>query len=891
MARVNSTLQAFNRGRISPLALGRTDLKRTAFSADEQTNWIPRVLGSMMLRPGTQYIATTKSSLTAVHIPFIFASDDTAYLQLTDSAMRIFVSDTAITRAAVTTPILNGLFTYDLSNWTDDDDTGATSQWGAGGYMQLQGTGFASARRYQEVITVETGTAHALRIIVQRGPVELKIGSTVGASDYAIETLGTGTHSLSFTPTGNFFIEFSNLQSYSSLVDSVAIEASGTMELPTPWLAADLRSIRWDQSADVIYVACDGYQQRKIERRGTTSWSIVLYEPKDGPFRVINTTGVGIAPSATSGDITLTATDPFFKSTNVGSLFKIESIGQTVTLTATGADQWTDPIRVTGVDNSRVFDIDITGTWSATVTVQRSVGEIGDWADVAGLSFTTNQNTTHDDALDNQIIYYRMGIKAAGYASGTADLTLAFGSGSNTGVVRVTEFLNETTVSAVVLDNLGGTTASTNWYEGDWSPRRGYPSAVALYEGRAAWAGKSKIWLSISDAYESFDDGFLGDAGPINKSIGTGPIDRINWIFPGNRLVLGTDSAEASIRSSSFDEPLSPTAFSIRFPSTLGSTNVPIVKVDNTGIFVQRGGAKVSRLVYNDTSYEYGSASMTTLVPEIGEPSIIRLAVQRLPDTRVHCVRSDGTVAIMIDDAAEDVSAWVEVEMGGTDAVVEDVFVMPGDLEDRVYYLVARTINGSTVRYLEKWALESECAGGTLNKQLDSFILYSGASTTAMTGLSHLEGATVKVWGNGLYNGSYTVSGGAITLSTAVTSAVIGLTYRARFKSTKLAYGGEDGNTALVQRKRLVALGLLLHNVHKLGLQVGTDFDNLDYIPVIGANGAEIAADTVTENFDVELFSVNDTYGIDNRLCMEANAPYPVTVLAAILGVKTDEKL
>jgi len=34
-----------------------------------------------------------------------------------------------------------------------------------------------------------------------------------------------------------------------------------------------------------VYVACDTLQQRKIERRGARSWSIVLYEPEDGPFR------------------------------------------------------------------------------------------------------------------------------------------------------------------------------------------------------------------------------------------------------------------------------------------------------------------------------------------------------------------------------------------------------------------------------------------------------------------------------------------------------------------------------------------------------------------------------------------------------------------------------
>jgi hypothetical protein len=52
--------------------------------------------------------------------------------------------------------------------------------------------------------------------------------------------------------------------------------------------------VRFDQSADVLFVACEGHQQRRIERRGTSpnarSWSVVLYQPEDGPFDLLNVT-------------------------------------------------------------------------------------------------------------------------------------------------------------------------------------------------------------------------------------------------------------------------------------------------------------------------------------------------------------------------------------------------------------------------------------------------------------------------------------------------------------------------------------------------------------------------------------------------------------------------
>lgn len=896
MSKENVSLYAFNRGIVSQLGLARIDLDRTRLSAEIQTNYIPRTLGSMMLRPGLGYIAGTKEDETAIHIPFVFATDDTAYLQFTDQNMRVYVDDTPITRTSVSTAVNNGMFDTDISGWTDaDEGATASSSFATGGYMALLGTGFDKAIRHQSVNVAaeDQGVKHGLRVVVERGPVEILVGTSAGDDSYFKATLDTGVHSLAVTPTGVFFIQFQSALSYTVLVDSVCVEAGGIQDVPAPWVEADLRSMRWDQSADVIFVACNGYRQRRIERRGETSWSIVNYEPNDGPFRAINTSEISITPSALSGDITLTASSAFFTTTNVGSLIKVDSVGQTVELSATGADQWTDPIRVTGVDESRIFDIEVdiaTGSFVGTVRIQKSVGEVGNWSDVSGLSYTGDASTTHDDELDNQIIFYRIGVKTGEYTSGTAAVSLSYSSGSNTGIARITGFTSETVVDAIVLDAFGGTDASLNWYESEWSERRGFPSAIALHESRLAHAGKGKVQLSVTDAYDVFDSNTEGDSGPISRTIGKGPIDGVNWLFSGNRLVLGTDSNEPSIRSSSFDEPLSPTAFNIKFPSSQGSANVPIVQIDQTGIFVQRGQTTVYRLVYSEgTSYDYTSGEVTTLVPEIGEPGIIRTAAQRQPDTRIHCVRSDGKVAVWLNDPAEDVSCWVLVE---TDGIVEDVFVMPtGTVEDRVYYLVKRTINGETKRYLERWALESECQGGTQSKQADSFITYSGDSTSTLSGLDHLEGESVVVWADGVYNGAYTVSSGSIIVDTAVESAVIGLTYTAQFKSTKLAYATEMG-TALNQKKIVPNLGLVLYNTHKLGIKYGAELDDefLDPLPDT-EDGEEVADDTLWTDYDQEFFPFDGDWDTDSRVCLQSEAPFPVTVLACSMGIRTNEKI
>ena len=72
MPQENVPLIAFNRGLISQLALARVDLRRTALSADIQTNYVPRVLGSMMIRPGLGYTGETKDNAFGVGLQFTY---------------------------------------------------------------------------------------------------------------------------------------------------------------------------------------------------------------------------------------------------------------------------------------------------------------------------------------------------------------------------------------------------------------------------------------------------------------------------------------------------------------------------------------------------------------------------------------------------------------------------------------------------------------------------------------------------------------------------------------------------------------------------------------------------------------------------------------------------
>lgn len=890
----NVTLHNFNRGRISRLGLGRTDLDRVKLSSETQTNWMPRALGSMMLRPGLGYLGSIRNNVECRIVPFVFQSTDTALLELTTTAMRVWIDGSVVTRSSALSTISNGTFSSDLTSWTDADESGATSTWTdaastGSGYMALYGTRYSRARRRQTV-SASSG-AQNLSLHIERGPVFLRVGSSTGADDYLSErTLRSGHYSLSIVTTGNYFLELSGNTEYPALVDSVSVESSGHMIVDTPWSSTDLTNLRWSQSNDVVFIACRDVPQKRIERHSTESWAVVDYVANDGPFRNVNVTATRLTPSGLSGEVTVSSDRPFFSQGNAGGLIQITSVGQSVSATFTAPSQASDSIRVSGVGSGRTFTIFIsTATSANTILIQRSIGEEGSWQVVGGLGYTSSTSETYTDGLDNQIVFYRLYSPSSASTNTTAAGQLTYSGGGVSGVVRVASAISSTQASCIVLSRLGSTAASELWSEGDWSPLRGYPSAVALHEGRVFWAGKSKLWGSVSDNFESFDADStdLGDAGPINLNIASGSNETIDWLLSLTRLMMGSPLSEAQAKTSSLEEPLTPTNFALRDISTQGSASVQAVKIDQRAIFVQASQSRIMEIVLGQSQLDYDTIDRSVLIPEIGEPAITRLVVQRQPDTRVHFVRSDGTVAVLLSDPVENILCWLDVETNG---VVEESAVLPGAVEDEVFYVVRREVNGSTVRYLEKWALESEARGGPTNKMADSFIVQNSTATTTVSGLDHLVGSSVIAWGSTDDLGSYTVSTtGTITLSAASTTTVVGLPYYGTFVSSKLAYAAPSGGSALTARKKLSHLGVILADTHSQGLRYGPSTDRLQNLPRI-ERGQSVSTGRVWSDYDNDPVIFPGSWDTDSRLCLLSAAPRPVTVLAAVIGMETREK-
>jgi len=748
MADIQPLIHSFNAGEISKAALNRVDLERTRLNAEIQENLFPYAIGKALMRPGTQLLGRSLNGTSRL-LPFAKTLDAKAVLELGVNAsaqgkLRVWIDGALIVRPSVSATVTNGSFSSS-SGWTSTLTGDASAGFSSSG-LQLVAPGRGSkASVTQSVATTSSGIQHALDIVVAHGPVHFRCGSAIHLEDYISDTvLDAGMHSLAFTPTGaSFWVEFYTKTTYSVQVTSIAVASAGTMEVDAPWGQTELRNIRYDASLDVVFLSRDGEPQYKIERRGNESWSVSRYQSDDGPFTIARTADITLQPGATFGNTTLTASEAFFQSTHAGALFRLSHEGSVITCGLSALDEHTENIRVIGIhgaadNHERQFTVAVTGTWSGVLTVERSFDGPDSGFKAYGSTIIGNGTTTPtEDQDDNAIVYYR--VRMTTYTSGTAYVTLTYAGDGGTGIVRIVSVDSSTLANVEVLTDLRNVSATKNWLEGEWSDKRGYPTAVSFFDGRLFWPRSDRFWGSVSGDYYGFSLDVVGDSGSIQRDIATGGnLATVNWLLPLQRLIFGTSGETVSARTSAFDEPLTPTNITLKAASTQGASPVTPLKIDARGVYVQRSTTRLYELLYDIESGDYRASSLVrqhetlgqSAAPDLFDDGFVELALQRQPETYIWAVREDGQVPIMIYEPDEKVAGWIRFRTGyiagvgaGDDRVLS-LAVLPSEGEDEVYLEVERNLTQAS--YAQNWLFQdSNNSFTTTNATLSTGADYS----------------------------------------------------------------------------------------------------------------------------------------------------------------------
>ena len=207
-------------------------------------------------------------------------------------------------------------------------------------------------------------------------------------------------------------------------------------------------------------------------------------------------------------------------------------------------------------------------------------------------------------------------------------------------------------------------------------------------------------------------------------------------------------------------------------------------------------------------------------------------------------------------------------------SVIESVAIIAGDDEhDEVWISVKRTINGSSVRHIERF---KAYAFDDLEDAyfVDDGVIYDSTSTTTITGLDHLEGETVAVLADGVRQANKTVASGQITLDEAASTVQVGVPIQYRLQPMKL----NMRDLAYIPTRNIVRIILSLYR--SLGGTYGPNSDTQDNIPYPVSTydtGPDLFTGTLLLPFD-------GSYDNNGDLLFQGSDPLPMTTRA--IGVK-----
>jgi len=620
------------------------------------------------------------------------------------------------------------------------------------------------------------------------------------------------------------------------------------IEIVTPYLEADLYDLDFEQSADVMWITHNDYAPRKLTRTSATSFSLDIIPFTKGPFLerndIANDDDVTMACSVVAKDATgtLTASAATFESGHTGALFKLThpknaaNIAEKLTKTSASGSS-------TGIAIKGTFKFTVQGEWAGTAILQRFVTGETDYENYRtfvsrnkAIPRTVQWSGVEED--DN--ISYRINLTESGGGEATAELTSD--ESTRDGIVRIDSVTSPTVANITVLvalDSVDGTDTTKRWYEGAWSAVRGYPTSFTFFEERGVYAGTSynllTVWLSESGDYEDFEEG-TNDSDSFSRILPS--TNAIRWLKSLDVLLAGTVGGEWLIGPQTLGDILTPLNCTVKQQTTYGSSKVQPMKVNDAILFVDYVSRKIREMVFqNDPKYKFVAPDLTALAEHITKGGISSIAYQKSPDSIVWATlttpftRADDSVISLISmvyERDQDVVAWSAHPLGG-DGIAESVIVIPSTTEDEVWLSVKRTINESTVRYIEQMQPRD---WGTDDEDIffvDSGLTYDGDATSTITGLTHLIGETVQVLGNGAKFADEIVdSNGEITLVETVTKAHVGLSYEYKLKPMRFDLVTQAG-TARGSIKKIYEIVVSFYKTLNAQFGDGTDTRSFDW--------------------------------------------------------------
>lgn len=711
------TNRGFARGLVSPYLFARPEIEDFPYSARHMDNFIITKEAATQTRPFTVHVDECRSPSTEKRlIKFIYSasSGDTYIVEAGHEYMEFVRAGARITETSLTI-------------------TGATQA---------------------NPCVITTSTAHGLT-----AGDHVKISSIVGMVElnggrYIVETPSTTT--LSLKDVHGNAVNSTNYTAYSS-GGSVA----RVYKIASPYQESDLQELKFSQSADVMYITHPSYTTRKLSRTSHTSWT--LAEASYGPS-VSGPTALSVTAGGSGGGLTYEYTVTSVAASGEESLAGVEA-AKTIT-----AITLNNPIRITAATHGYTSGQEVLLSGISGTT------ELNDRRFVISVADANNFDLVGIDGTSGYTAY-----TSGGSSFRTSDVI----TNANEPTTAAPHVITWTAVSGItryaVYRKLYGVwgfigySSSTTFsdpnitpdtsqgvpeYQEEFRGTGNYAGAVTLHQQRVVYGGSDNepdtVKASQTGAYDNFSTHTpLGDADPVEFTLASTEVNRIIHLVSLRRLIALTGSSEWAIEGNS-SGTLIPSAINARPYTGHGASHVRPVVIDNDILYVQARGNVIRSLFYDFDRDSYTSQDVTLKASHLFRGYSVRdMDFAKIPDSLLWVVRSDGKLLGLTYCPEVSLLAWHPHTLGGTfssgDPVVEQVSSVPENDsavtggENAVYLIVKRTVNGQTVRYIERmkervinqdvrdrytwwgpdWQMEAP--------MVDSIVTYNGLNTGSAT--------------------------------------------------------------------------------------------------------------------------------------------------------------
>ncbi|GAB3458466.1 phage tail protein [Insolitispirillum peregrinum] len=689
-------------------------------------------------------------------------------------------------------------------------------------------------------------------------------------------------------------------------------DTDAVLVVTTPYTAAEAAVMGRVQSGDVMYLAHPDHPPQKLSRTAWDEWSFdeLDFVPKFELPTTGNTAwrltkvrqpdGVtGMTPSARGGVITMQTTGSYvvpvagWETADVGRIVKYMDSGE-IFITAVSEDRITATGTVLGIlpstnragyEQWSVWAYQVSGSataWSASLS-----GSTHSYTETITYKITAISEETGEESLPSDPVSI-LGPTSDDWPVGTKIKLVGPASGDTVAYYRIYKEQNgmygyvglaaegEFTDDNLTPDISDGPPDARNPFadEGD------YPALVTIHQQRLCFAATTNtpngVWMSRTGFFENFSVATpTKDDDAITFAIGSGEINAVRGLVSVNDLIILTAGSENVCTGGNTGSALTPTSVTVRPQSYWGGGDLPPLVSGNRALFIQGLGSAVRDLGYEYSVDGFKGNDLSVMARHLLDGySIVSWAYAQVPDSTFWLVRSDGALLSLTYFNEQELQAWaLHTTPNGS---FERVAVIEGEDRHELYAVVRRTVDGVERRFIERLARRRL---DTISDAvfLDSHLTYTGSAISSISGLDHLEGATVGIMADGTVLDDQVVSGGAITLPRGFSQVVVGLRYDTDsvIETLDIDLGAVQGLGSVQGRKKSLT-GATIRLEQSREFYAGPDDGHLTL-----TKAAPSVYDAPPDLFtgDVSLM-IPPTWSKTGRIVLKPAGPVPLTVLA-----------